>query len=128
MAKGEVVECGTHKELVAAGTISPQIYKFFPGFKYFPNIFLYLLIFTSTMFWQVECTRTCGVSKPEERRSILNSEEGEGEEEDEEVEVKVVVGALVEEVSKTGWGGGGEGEEGEEEGVVVEVTGIEGFK
>ena len=48
---------------------------------------------------------TCGVSKPEGRRSILNSEEGEGEEEDEDVEVKlvvVVVGALVEEVSKTG--------------------------
>ena len=58
------------------------------------------------MFCQVECTRTCGVSKPEERRSILNSEEGE----EEDVEVKVVVvvvvvvvvRALMEEVSKTG--------------------------
>ena len=42
---------------------------------------------------------TCGVNKPEERRSILNSEEGEGEKEDEDVEV-----------------------------VVVGVTGIKGFK
>ena len=50
MAKGEVVECGTHKELVAAGTIFTRNYTFFSGFKYFPNIFLYLLIFTSTMF------------------------------------------------------------------------------
>ena len=27
MAKGEVVECGTHKELVAAGTIFPRFIK-----------------------------------------------------------------------------------------------------
>ena len=85
------------------------------------------------VFWQVECMPTCGVSKPEERTAILNSEEVEGEEEDEDEEVKVVVvvvvvGALLEEVSKTGWGGEEEGEGEEEEGVVVGVTGIKGFK
>ena len=42
------------------------------------------------------------MSKPEERRSILNSEEGEGEDEDVEVKVVLVVGALLEDVSKTG--------------------------
>ena len=105
----------------------PQIWFIFYRFEYFLQIWIY----SSTIYWQAECTPTCGVNKPEERKSILNLGEGEEEDEDEDVEVKVVVvvvvGALVEEVSKTGWGGGGEGEEEEEEGVVV-VTGIEGFK
>ena len=39
MAKGEVVECGTHKELVAAGTISPQIYQIFLDLNIFQTFF-----------------------------------------------------------------------------------------